>query len=223
MRVLIAVPAYNAARHLPDLLPSIHASAPGLPVLVVDDGSSDHTGAVARELNALVLRHPENRGKGAALQSAYAWALEHRYDAVITLDADGQHPPRYLPLFLAWLQRGADLVIGTRFHNMKGMPLDRWITNRLTTLVISVFSGHRLQDTQSGYRALRTSLLAGLFPFWTERYDTESEILWKVLRRPVRVGYVPIPTVYRDEQSHIRKVRDTFRFLGLCFRFLWHA
>lgn len=223
MQILIAIPAYNAARHLPDLLPRIRSTVPGIPILVVDDGSHDLTGEVARKMNVQVIHHPVNRGKGAALQSAYAWALDHGYDAVITLDADGQHPPAYLPMFLQWLQAGADLVIGTRFHNMKGMPLDRWITNRLTSLVLSVFSGKRLLDTQSGYRALRTGLLYGLFPFWTERYDTESEILWKITRRPLRIAYVPIPTVYRDEQSHIRKVRDTFRFIGLCFRFLWHA
>ncbi len=217
--LLVVVPAYNAARTLPELLSRIRRVWAG-PLLVVDDGSRDTTSRVARDQGAEVVRHAFNMGKGQALATAFQFALDHGFAGVITLDADLQHPPEWIPLFARALQ-DADLVVGSRRHEIHRMPRDRQLSNRLTSLILSVLTAHRIPDSQSGYRALRTTLLRKVFPLWTSRYDTESEILYKALRAGARVRFVPIPVVSAPA-SHIRRIPDTLRFLKLMGRMIWH-
>lgn len=217
--LLVAIPAFQAASTLPSLLTRIRAVWTG-PVLVVDDGSGDATADVARKMGAEVIRHGWNMGKGQALATAFQFALDHGFDGVIHLDADLQHPPELLPRFADAL-KGADLVVGSRRHALARMPRDRQVSNRLTSLVLSILTGKRIPDSQSGYRALRCDLLARLFPFWTSRYETESEILFKALRLGARVVFLPIPVV-ASSSSHIQRGADTLRFLRLVGTMLWH-
>jgi len=217
--VVVAIPAYCAAPTLPTLLDRLRRCWDG-EVLVVDDGSTDETSAVARRFGVRVVRHHRNYGKGQALATAFQFALDHGFAGVITLDADLQHPPELIPRFLQALAR-ADLVVGSRRHALSLMPRDRQLSNRLTSLVLSVLTGVNIPDSQSGYRALRTSLLPRLFPLWTTRYETESEILFKALRLGARVAFVPVPVI-SSTTSHIHRGMDTLRFLNLVFRMIWH-
>lgn len=212
------LPALNAARHLPALLDELRARHPALRTLVVDDGSSDDTAAVAAAHGAAVVRHEVNRGKGAALATGYRWALDNRLAWVYTMDADGQHLPAEMGRFLeAALAGGWDVVVGSRMDAPAGMPWVRKATNRFTSAVVSRLAGCRIPDSQSGFRLFRVPPLAGL-ELVTSRYDTESEILVRLAWRGCRIGAVPISTVYGEERSSIRPLRDTVRFFRLAAR-----
>ncbi len=219
-RVLVVIPAFNEAAHLPRLLERIRRVHPLEDVLVIDDGSTDGTGEVARRAGAQVLKNPQNLGKGASLYRGFQWALQHGYDGVITMDGDLQHPPELIPSFLDKARAGYDLVIGSRFHDFGDMPWDRYFSNRATTLVLSLLTHTRLQDTQSGYRYLSARFLKGFEPS-THRFDFESEVLYRAALQGFKIGYVPMETVYGQEQSSIHKVWDTVRFILLAIRLLW--
>ena len=216
-RGLVLIPAFNEAGFIQDTVNQVLAHFPRSNVLVVDDGSSDGTYQLAQETGVQVLRHPENLGKGAALATGFRMALEKRVDFVITLDADGQHPPKHIPGFLRAGQR-FDLVIGNR-RPFKGMPLANQLSNNTTSLAISLMTRTRLSDTQCGYRLIKTPVLRRCFPR-TARYQAESEILVKAAWLGFRIGQVPIDVVYGSAKSHIRAHRDVPLAVGLALRLL---
>jgi glycosyltransferase involved in cell wall biosynthesis len=217
-RVGVILPAFNVAPHLPALLAELQERWPAYHLLVVDDGSSDRTADVATAAGVTVIQHTTNQGKGAALATGYDWALAEAHDWVYTMDADGQHLPREMGSFLsAARSQRWDVVVGSRMAAPQGMPWLRKTTNRFTSAVISSLAGQRIPDSQSGYRLYRTACLAGLH-LQARRYDAESEILVKLARRGFRIGSVPIATVYGEEKSSIRPLRDTGRFFRLVMR-----
>jgi glycosyltransferase involved in cell wall biosynthesis len=193
-------------------------AARGFDVLVVDDCSSDRTGDLARQAGATVVRHDRNRGKGAALSTGFAWAAAKGYEAVVTLDGDGQHAPDEISRFVsAWRSTGADIIVGTRMWNRRGMPPARALTNWFMSLVLSSLAGRKLTDTQCGYRLIRTPLWPRLVVS-TVGFDSESEMLVRACRLGLRVREVPVSTIYGDEVSSIRPFRDTVRWLRLLWR-----
>ena len=142
-RVLVVIPALNANPTIGRIVTESLAAA--REVLVVDDGSSDGTGAAAKAAGAMVIRHEINRGKGAALSTAFAWALERGYGAVVTLDADGQHVPAEIPRFIdCRRETGADLIIGSRRHLFAGMVRRRRMANLFSAKAISFAAGQRI-------------------------------------------------------------------------------
>lgn len=209
------LPAYNAARFLPEVIAEIQALFPDLRILVVDDGSSDGTAEVARDQGAEVLVHQVNQGKGQALKTGYAWALENQLEYVFTMDSDGQHLPAEMASFLTVAkQEKLDVVVGTRMHQVQDMPWIRLKTNQFTSWVISRLAGCPIPDSQNGYRLYRVACLQGV-KLKTNRYDSESEILVRLARRGFRIGATPITTIYGDEESSIHPFVDTGRFFRL--------
>lgn len=220
MKIGVILPAYNVAPHLPSLVADLCELWPDHALLVVNDGSGDRTSAVAREMGVRVCDHLTNRGKGAALASGFHWALAEGLDWVYTMDADGQHLPGEMGLFLeAALKQSWDVVIGTRMADTERMPWLRKATNRVTSAIISRMAGFPIPDSQSGFRLFRVGCLDGL-SLRTSHYDTESEILIRLARRSCRMGSVPISTVYAEESSSIRPLLDTGRFIRLVLMLL---
>lgn len=196
---LVIIPAYEAAT---SLTPVISEAARHLPVLVVDDGSIDDTSDVARAAGAEVLRQEPNAGKGAALRRGFAHAQEAGIDAVITLDADGQHDPACIPDFLTAREaRGAPLIIGQRDFDQ--MPWSRRIANELGTRVFSWAVGRRIVDNQSGYRLIARPLLPHLLGSSEAGFEFEVEMITDAIRADLDIDWVPIPTIYEDAGSHI--------------------
>lgn len=218
--LLILIPAYNEASGIADVV--VETLSYGYPVLVIDDGSSDGTAEAARIAGAEVLRLEENQGKGAALEHGFTYAAERNCDAVITLDADGQHAPGDLPAFVQAYQTGsAAVLIGNRFGDASTMPLIRRLTNRFMSGLLSQAMGQHVPDTQNGYRLYRLEALRGI-SLRAHRFEAESEILLHLAQRGIVIGAVPVATIYGAEESKIRPVRDSLRFLRMLRRF-WQA
>jgi glycosyltransferase involved in cell wall biosynthesis len=216
----VILPSYNAARFLPGVIADIRRVEPEARILVVDDGSADGTAEVATAANVEVRVHPENRGKGAALATGFAWAVESGVDRVYTMDADGQHRPEEMTDLMARaVADDLDVVVGNRMDARQGMPWLRAQTNLFTSWVVSRLAGVPIPDSQNGYRLFRTACLDGLV-LRTARYDTESEVLVRLARRGAHIGSIPVSTVYGEETSSIRPLLDTIRFFKLVARLL---
>jgi len=219
MRVCAVIPARNAADTIPAVVQGLRATLPDALVIVVDDGSTDATGIRAAEAGAFVLRHAVNQGKGAALQTGFDEALRREADAALALDADGQHDPAWAPRLLAGLAE-ADLVVGSRLLSRAGMPWLRRVTNDVTSWWVSRLARTLIEDSQSGYRAIRAPVLRRVRPV-ARRFEYESEFLVAAARAGFRIAAVSIPTLYNAPGSHIRPFHDTIRFVGFVLRHLF--
>jgi len=209
------IPCYNVGAAC--LSPVEGACARLEAVIAVDDGSTDDTRQHLVATGVPVLSHPSNRGKGAALITAFRWALEHGYAAVLTLDGDGQHDPADIPLLL---EAGtcADLVIGVREVRRGAAPLRSWIGNALSGRVFSWLSRTGIRDCQSGYRVYSARFLAKVLPHLRPgRYETEMQLLLYAARNGFLLRSVPIRTIYDDQSrrlSHFDPCSDTLRVVG---------
>jgi glycosyltransferase involved in cell wall biosynthesis len=217
-RFAVIIPALNAERTIARVV--VDARRQLEPVLVIDDGSTDATGEVARAVGATVLRHDVNRGKGAALKTGFAWALEQGFDGVITLDADGQHLPAEIPKFVEEREEsGADLIIGGRAHLFEGMLPRRRNANRFSAWSISIASGRRITDSQSGFRFYSARLLRGL-KLRTNGFDMESEVIVRAGRRGFAIVTIDIDLGFVDgiSTSHYKPLKDTLRIAWTVIR-----
>jgi glycosyltransferase involved in cell wall biosynthesis len=210
-RIVAIIPALNAERTLPRVIEDTTREI--APVLVIDDGSTDRTSEVARAGGAIVLRHDVNRGKGAALKTGFAWALENGYDGVITLDADGQHLPGEIPKFVRERQAsGADLILGGRAHLFQHMLPRRRNANRFSAWCISKCAGVPVPDSQSGFRYYSANLIRGV-ELRADGFDMESEVIVRAGRRGFRIVTIPIELGFVDgiSTSHYKPLKDTLR------------
>jgi len=189
--VTFVIPAKDEAGAVGDVVQRAIEAGCADEVLVVDDGSKDGTGAEAAAAGARVVSLPVNVGKGRALQAGVKAAP---VGVVVFLDADGQHDPRETAVLLDAMARGADLVIGSRFLGTLEpgsiTPVNR-VANRAITLGMRLLYGHAITDSQAGFRAIRRDVFLGL-GLVAERYDVETEMLAKALRRGLKVVEVPV-------------------------------
>jgi glycosyltransferase involved in cell wall biosynthesis len=218
--IVIAIPCYQGARRVGEVVRGALAS--GLPVLVVDDGSTDDSARIAEEAGALTLRHPGNQGKGAALATAFAWATKNGARAVLSMDADGQHDPSEIPSLLAAHRREPrSVVIGTRSFAPADMPRRSRIGNTISTWWISKFAGRPHADTQSGFRVYPRALFAAA-PLRSTRFETETELLLHAAKMKLPLVEVPIRTLYGpDHVTHFHGFRDTLRVIRLVIGSPW--
>jgi glycosyltransferase involved in cell wall biosynthesis len=210
-RVLAVVPAFNEASRIGDV---VRGALTHLPVLVVDDGSSDATAAEARAAGAKVLVQRPNQGKGAALRAGFRWALERGFDAVVTLDGDGQHEPDAIPAFLAARAAAGDaLVIGCR--DFRRMPPVRRLANELGGRAFSWAVGRPIADNQSGYRLVDGHLMDALLESRESGFAFEVEMITTCIRGGWPLAWVPIRTIYAGEPSHIRPLAHLAGFIRI--------
>jgi glycosyltransferase involved in cell wall biosynthesis len=217
--VLVVVPAYNAGKYLPELIPRLRVYVRRDNLLVVNDGSADNTLDLLKQMDVNYISFPQNRGKGAALQAAFDYAVSKGYRSVLTIDADLQHLPEEVPRFLA-VDNGAKVIIGTREIAHATMPFARWLTNNLTSMIISVFSSSRVRDSQSGFRLIPTRVLKAI-RLKTVNYDFESEMLFKAGALGCGIAEVPISTIYEESTSYINPLKDTLRFIRQIWKRIW--
>jgi glycosyltransferase involved in cell wall biosynthesis len=204
------IPCFNEAAGIARLVNHVKAHLPT--VIVVDDGSTDATGAQALASGAEVVRLSRNQGKGAALRTGFEFARAKRFSWALTLDGDGQHSAEDIPAFLACAeQTGADLVIGDRLSTSQGMPWLRRFVNRWMTARLSRLCGRPLADSQCGFRLVRLARWADL-PLRTEHFEVESEFLVEFIRAGRRLEFVPVRTLSPTSGSKIKPVADSWRW-----------
>jgi len=218
-RVAATIPAFQAGPSIADVVLRTLAVVPEL--LVIDDGSSDETAAEARRAGAEVVSQPVNRGKGAALRRAFDILFERGADAVVTLDADGQHLPEEIPKLLQ-AAGDADLVIGGREHLFAQMSALRRTSNRLSSAAISAVAGVRLGDVQSGFRLYRRGLIE-ITGLPENRFDAESAVVVRAVRHGLKVVSVPVRLAFADGRttSHFRPLVDSLRIARAVARARW--
>jgi len=220
MRTCALIPAFNEASHIAAVVEGarLHVEA----VVVIDDGSTDGTGEIARRAGAICLESAANCGKAAALRMGIAYARAQGYTHVITLDGDGQHLPEDIPALVKIAEEnGADLVIGARPFLREDMPRSRYYSNTIGSRLASAMVGCEIRDSQSGFRLLRLDKLGEMR---SRRYEFEMEVLIKMARAGCKIAHAPIHMVYDDGQarSKMNPVRDTVRIClwSVAYRFL---
>ena len=209
--LLALIPAFDEG---PRVAGVVLGATAHLPVLVVDDGSADDTAARAEAAGATVVVQRPNQGKGAALRAGFGWALARDFDAVVTLDADGQHDPAEIPIFLDAFERTeADLIIGRR--DFAQMPPVRRLANRLGGLAMSWAAGRDIPDNQSGYRLLSRRLIEAIATSDEAGFEYEIEMITTCIRAGFRLEWVAVRTIYAGEPSHIRPWRHFTSFVRM--------
>jgi glycosyltransferase involved in cell wall biosynthesis len=204
------IPCLNEAATIESVVRQVRGHLPT--IFVVDDGSSDTTGAAAVRAGAEVLRHEQPRGKGAALHTGLQRAHQRGFTWAMTLDGDGQHSPDDIPALLQCAERtNAALVIGNRMTDPRGMPwlrrqVNHWMSHRLSKI-----AGRPLPDTQCGFRLVKLAPWSQL-QLQTSHFEIESEVLLEFIAAGHAVEFAPVRVIYKTEQSKIHPVRDTLRW-----------
>jgi glycosyltransferase involved in cell wall biosynthesis len=194
-RVLIIIPAHNEAQSIGDVITGLRQHAPGFDRMIIDDGSQDETLALLNNMGEKVARLPSNLGYGRALQTGMRYALQHNYDVVVTLDADGQHRPQDVPgMVQAQIDQQADLVIGSRYSNGRPYtgPIDRRAGQILFSYLTEILLGHRIHDTTSGFKAMLAPVCSALVDQTFMDFHTEALVRlglqgFKIIEHPVVV------------------------------------
>jgi len=211
LKAIVIIPAFNESRSIERV---VRACLSYLPVLVVDDGSKDETAYLAERQGAIVIRQVPNQGKGAALRKGFQYCLENGYDAAITLDADGQHEPSEIPLFLEeYQQHSQGLIIGRRDFSL--MPFIRKFANSTGKILISIAAGQEIYDNQSGYRLISMPLAKLLLDSTENGFEFEVEMLALCLKHSLGLGWVPISTIYAGQRSHIRPLHHLIEYFRI--------
>ena len=214
--VSIVIPAKNEGATIGELVGTLRKQFPDAEVIVVDDGSTDATGASAQAAGARVLRHPVSRGNGAAVKAGVRAA---RHPRLVLMDADGQHDPAQIPTLLARLDEGYDMAVGARSSQMHAGAF-RLLANRIYNTLATWMSGTPIADLTSGFRAARTSLFREFLPLLPNGFSYPTTITMAFLRAGHGVVFQPVQVRPRaaGTQSHIRPLRDGTRFLLIIFK-----
>lgn len=209
--IVALVPAYNVAPFVRDV---ICRAREHVPVITVNDGSTDDTLSALRATDASVIDQQPNQGKGAALKRGFREALALGVDAVIQLDADGQHDPDEIPLFVGkFADTGADLIIGERDYSQ--MPFVRRLSNTIGRRAFSRAVGRYVPDNQSGYRLLSRRLMEAVLSSGERGYEFEMDMIVQCAKRGWPIEGVPIRTIYGEEKSNIKPIQHVVHFFRM--------
>ena len=225
-RVAVFIVAYNASKHIEKVLNRIpkNISENLAEIFLIDDSSKDDTASVASKVEwsssyapLRVFRTPFNQGYGGNQKIGYSYAIQRNFDIVVLLHGDGQYAPEALPFILAQYSDGVDAVFGSRFINTGdalkgGMPLYKFVGNRILTGMQNYFMRGSLSEWHSGYRSYRTSLLKRIpFSCNSNDFDFDAEIIIQTLGAGGVIKEVPIPTFYGEEICHVNGVKYAFQ------------
>lgn len=215
MRLSVILPAKNEAFGLRRVLPALKSAAPAAEIIVVDDGSTDETAAIAEALGANVLTSPYSMGNGAAIKRGARAATG---DVLVFMDADGQHDPADISRLLAKLNEGFDMVVGARSRSGQA-TVGRGLANSLYNRIASWMTGQRVADLTSGFRAVRANRFREFLHLLPNGFSYPTTSTMAFFRSAYPVAYVPIDVSARvGVSSHIRPLRDGVRFLLIIFK-----
>ncbi|MGI9303454.1 MAG: glycosyltransferase family 2 protein [Gammaproteobacteria bacterium] len=212
--ISIVIPARNEASNLQDLLPRLMETMRSVEVIVVDDGSTDHTATVCAEHNVRLISHPYGIGNGAAVKTG---ARSASGDILVLMDADAQHEPEQIPRLLELMNDGFDMIVGARANTSHANGF-RALANNSYNLLASLITNRRIRDLTSGFRAVRAAKFKEFLHLLPNGFSYPATITMAFLRSGYSVGYLPISVGKRAGKSHIRPVRDGVRFLLIIFK-----
>jgi len=204
VRVLAGIAAYNEARYVGSIV--LQARQYVNEVIVVDDGSTDNTAGVAELAGATVVRHTENRGKGAAIKSILAEAKKRNPDILVLLDADAQHEPKEIPTLIKPISEGFDLVIGSRAAQDDKTPRYRRIGRKVLLHSARLASKANISDSESGFRALSPKAINDL-ELKANGFAVESEMITLAADKNLKITEVPISNIYTKDGSTLNPIR----------------
>lgn len=214
MKLSIVIPARNEAAALKDLIPRIVSLGIADEIILVDDGSTDDTAAVAEAAGAKVVRHRYGMGNGAAIKSG---ARAARGEVIVFMDGDGQHDPADIPRLLAKLEEGYDMVVGARQAGSQA-NMGRGLANGLYNRIASYMTNQCIEDLTSGFRAVRAEKFHEFLHLLPNGFSYPTTITMAFFRAGYAVCYEPIHAGQRIGTSHIKPIRDGIRFLLIIFR-----
>jgi glycosyltransferase involved in cell wall biosynthesis len=213
-RVLIAIPAYNEEATIQNVVHKVSASLPGFELLVVNDGSQDETGKILQSLGVMAATHLCNLGYGRAIQTAIKYALNCKYDVLITLDADGQHQPEQIrEMFDEFMRSEVDVLIGSRYAKSKkytAVPLGRRIGMELFSALTGLVTRQRIYDTTSGLKIMKRSVFEPL-THW-HFVDFHAEAIVYLMRLGYRIGEYPITVAERTAGQSMYSVLSLLEY-----------
>jgi glycosyltransferase involved in cell wall biosynthesis len=210
----IIMPAKNEAGAIAKTVSGAKIAFPNAEIIVVDDGSTDDTGALAENAGAIVVRHPISMGNGAAIK---AGARASSGEILAFMDADGQHGGDELSLLLERLDAGYDMAIGARDSGSHA-NFGRLFANGFYNELASLLCGHRIPDLTSGFRVVRAKLFKQFLHLLPNGFSYPTTITMAFLRSGYPIDFVPIKAAKRVGKSHIRPIRDGLRFLIIIFK-----
>ncbi len=214
MKVSVVLPAKNEAAAVGTTIRQIIALHPGVEVIVVNDGSTDETGAVAEAAGARVIAHLYSKGNGAAIKSG---ARAASGDVIVFMDADGQHDPQDIQVLLEELAQGHDMVVGARQKGSQA-SLGRGLANGFYNKLASYMTGHLVEDLTSGFRAVRSEKFREFLYLLPNGFSYPTTSTMAFFRAGYSVSYVPIHAGKRIGKSHIKPLKDGLRFLLIIFK-----
>lgn len=214
MQLSIVIPAKNEQQGLQKILPGLISTYPQAEVIVVDDGSTDDTAAIASQLGAKVISHPYSKGNGASIKTG---ARAASGEFIVFMDGDGQHQPADVQRLIEKSAQGFDMVVGAR-SSASQASVARWFGNGLYNVLASKIVGHRVEDLTSGLRIVRAALFKKFLYLLPNGFSYPTTITMAFFRAGYSVTYIPIVADKRLGKSHIRIVRDGARFLIIIFK-----
>ena len=181
-------------------------------VIAVNDGSIDGSlSKIPNSENVFLISYEKNMGKGFALKKGFEKSLSLNTVFTVTLDADFQHPPEFIPKLISGL-KNYDVVAGNRLGNTGSMPLQRIASNKITSFLLSRKTKTQLLDTQCGFRAFKTEILKNILPAYNG-YEAESEMLINAAKNDYKIGFVEIPAIYGNEKSKMKSIKTIYGFI----------
>ncbi len=211
-KICIIIPIFNESQTIGPLIEFIKTK--DMDVVVIDDGSTDYSGEIAQKKGAIIIRHDCKKGKGFSLRDGFKYAVENKYQGVITMDGDGQHDVNDIEKFVQKAEESESCIInGNRMNDVKNMPFIRFMTNRFMSGLISLFARQRIPDTQCGYKYISCDVLNSI-ELTSNDFEIETEVLMKSAKKGFQILSLNIQTIYGKEKSKINPFKDTARFLG---------
>ncbi len=216
MTPAIIIPAYNPPETFDQLIQSMQNKS-SIPIIIIDDGSQPAVKIEAAFIYVTLLRNNINKGKGYSLMKGIHYALKNGYTHGITLDADSQHDPAFIPEFLS-IDEKISIVCGKR--DLKGaMPFHRRLSNIITSNIVSFICHTKIYDSQCGYRRYNLQDVCSK-RYFEQGFQFETEILIKLLNNKLKIFHIDIPTIYAGESSSMQHIHDTLKFIRLIIRTL---
>jgi len=210
----IVLPAKNESQAIGGVVSGLRAAHPDADIIVVDDGSTDGTGAVARAAGARVVAHPYSKGNGAAIKSGARAATG---DFIVFMDADGQHDPADIPRLLARLESGYDMVVGARQRGSQA-SMGRGLANKFYNGLATFMTGQKVEDLTSGFRIVRADKFREFLYLLPNGFSYPTTSTMAFFRAGYSVAYEPIHAAQRIGKSHLKPLKDGLRFLLIIFK-----